>query len=120
MSVLSPKLTPLDELVIEAVTATPQRATAIADLLFGDQWLRCTVCDDIVPGQSHRSNARWLTSRRYHCALCWQQRGVMPNRRTKVPVLVASPKERATVREILRGLERCGVVRQAGGWWKRA
>lgn len=115
---LAPTLKPLDVRVLDVLSDKGQRSDRVAQLLYGAPAWRCTACgksDDFGRTGPARRPLVWeakLPTR------CWVTHGCHEGA-TSHPVLIASPEDVRTVREILRGLERIGKAEQRGGWWRR-
>jgi hypothetical protein len=123
MPVLTPRLAPLDEKVLAALDDGPVRAGTVAALLFGEPYWECERCDHAEPDRMWSGGRRaWLKRRRAHiCEKCWPPESIRAeDAALMLPLLIASPEDTRTVREVLRGLERIGAAYQAGGWWRRA
>lgn len=118
MAVLTPRLAALDEKVLAALaTGRGQRSERVAAIVCGKPSYRCDGCGKVtkVGGVSVRRRAVWEQSGNSRCAKWAGGCGGVEQ-----PVLMATAEEVREVREILRGLERIGLARQAGGWWRRA
>lgn len=121
MTALAPRLRPLDERVLGALTAwLGQRADRVTQLVHGVPAWRCDTCghQESVGHHPPRDPIAWEANRprrclHVHSTAAWCDTGRM------LPVLVVTKGQVAEVREVLRGLERVGLAYQAGGWWRR-
>lgn len=120
MSVLAPRLRPLDEQVLAALDGRGKRSDRVADLVLGAAYWHCMNCDRRVPASdtTHRS---WKSGHAIQCLACLERLGWVSSAagRTSRPVRVATDDQRREVREILRGLEARGHATCRGGWWRR-
>lgn len=119
---LAPKLTRLDERVLRVLDDGPCRASTVAAALFGKAAWKCEACGHIRSDTRYLSTPRGWPQRdgRTPCLECLPADGRIWDAAMSRPILIASPQDTQTVREVLRGLECLGHVTVAGGWWRRA
>lgn len=120
---LLPRLAPLDERVLGALTTTRgQREGSVAALLFGAPHWECERCGHTTRSDWGGHPPAWLQRKsRPICRECHPSWSTMPEDVALMhPLLIASPGDTQTVRQVLRGLEAVGLARCAGGWWRRA
>jgi len=127
VSTLTPTLRPLDVKVRDALRRdVGRRAVRVAQLVHGAPAYRCDTCgDEERAGHAPaRDPLRWEAR---PPGRCWRRttpdgfepRAYCESGRRR-PVLRVTPEQVREIREVLRGLERVGQVRQAGGWWRAA
>lgn len=120
---LIPRLTALDERVLAAVPeGGAVRVGHVAEQLFGERRWRCKRCGREAPcdlyGALPSAHAR---GRLIGCLECIKAGGWSDYSPTMRPILVASPEDTKTTREVLNGLRQVGLLRYGrGGWWRRA
>lgn len=121
---LTPRLTPLDRRVLEVLPegGRAMRAGEVAGLVFGKPRYECEECHRIVPTRWGGERARWLAKEPLlRCRDCWERLGIYAEPTAMLRhVLIATPEDTQTTREILHGLHRVGLLQHGrGGWWRR-
>lgn len=125
MTTLAPTLATLDERVLASLArGIGRRPRRVAELVHGCPAWRCDTCGDeerAGNGTPAKDPARWEARPPGRCwRLVTLEPRVFCEAGVRRPVLYVTPEQAREVREILRGLERVGRARQAGGWWRRA
>lgn len=117
---LTPRLMPLDRRVLAVIAEKPERAGAVAALLFGEPHWECERCGltDWDCGWGGAPRRFLAQSRRYHCGQCWDGNSPLSSGALQHPILIASEEHTREVRQVLRGLERVGLASCRGGWWR--